>query len=255
MNTTRFPLVKLALAATGLLFASQAALACTTDNWNGGVNGMLNAAQPDDPTNPAARYSGLCGLEVVGAQTAYVQDNSPGGIDRIIARFYVLAGNDSQAIVYRGRDGSGGTLFEISIAAGGTVTATSGAGNASAAGVAGNWNSIEIDWSSGSGMTLTVNGGMPVTAGSSTTGLVSNVRLGNLNSANGTLTFDAYESRRSTAIGRLLRGDANNSGTVNIVDASAIIAELDGTLQTGQPDCNENGVVNIVDASCVITLL
>jgi len=237
----------------GALFSGQAALACTVDNWSA-ESGTLNAAPPNDDVNPAARYSGVCGLEIEGGQTAFVQDNSPAGnIDRIIARFYVLADDSSEAVVYRGRNGSGATLFDVSLA-GDTVTATSGAGTAIGDAEPG-WNSIEIDWSSGSGMELIVNGATPVTANTSAAGMLQDVQLGNLSNANVQLTFDSYESRRTTAIGRLLRGDANASGTVNVVDASAIVSELDGVLQAGQPDCNENGVVNIVDASCVVTLL
>ncbi|MDT8409370.1 MAG: hypothetical protein RQ741_07200, partial [Wenzhouxiangellaceae bacterium] len=63
---------------TGALLAGQSAIACTIDNWSAST-GAITAG---DPVGGIARYQGLCGLQVTG--TGYVQDNNPGGIDRIV---------------------------------------------------------------------------------------------------------------------------------------------------------------------------
>ena len=239
----------------GLLMAAQSAAACTLQNWSG-VSGLTDADNAGGPTDGISRYSGVCAMQTVVDTETWVEDNSPGpdGIERIRARFYVLANNSADAVIYRGFDG-GGAIFEVSLGADGVVKLASGGAEAQVVGNSGKWNSIEIDWDAGGDLSLVVNGQSAPPRTGAAAGMVDSVRLGNLEGVAGTLTFDAYESRRSTEIGRLLVGDANASGTVNVVDASAIVSELDGTLQSGQPDCNENGVVNIVDASCVITLL
>ncbi|MFU8831884.1 MAG: hypothetical protein ACNA7J_06965, partial [Wenzhouxiangella sp.] len=101
MSMNRFFSARLALAAAGLLFASQAALACTTDNWSGASGNVLASGPADSPT--FARYSGVCAMQVPSGEAGWVQDNSPGGIDRIVARFYVLNNlTGSSAQIYRG---------------------------------------------------------------------------------------------------------------------------------------------------------
>ena len=76
----------------GAAFAGQAAMACTLNNWSAN-SGAVAAGDPQ--ADGIARYAGLCGMEATGA--GYVQDNNPGGIDRIVARFYVYAGNSATA--------------------------------------------------------------------------------------------------------------------------------------------------------------
>lgn len=254
----------LALTLGGMLLA-QSALACTANLWNGGVTGTVTAAQPnssidpDPPTIDVPRYSGTCGMQVDETGVNYVQDNSPGGINRIVARFYVLANNDATATIYRGQNGSGGELFNVTLAADGTVTLNSGSASPSAAGTPNAWNSVEIDWDAGTGnLSLIVNGGTPQTATFSSAGGLASVQVGNLvnNSGTGALVFDSYESRRSTAIGRLVRGDANADGAVTVFDFIAVVNESSGTgaLAIGQPDCNEDGAVTVFDAICVVNL-
>jgi hypothetical protein len=71
------------------------------------------------------------------------------------------------------------------------------------------------------------------------------------------VSFDEFDSRRTQNPGRLCRGDANNSGTINVLDRSAITGELQlpPVLALGQPDCNESGGVNVLDRGCVTNLL
>jgi len=248
-----------AVLFTGAFF-SQVATACVTDNWLGGTSGTLNPAQPDDMSDPAARYSGLCGLEVPGGQVAYVDDNSPGGIDRIRARFYVLVDSTANVFVYRGLNGGGSTVFDVLVNPNTNNVRLSSSGvNLTCAGCAniGSWNSIEIDWDAGSGnMELLVNGAGPAPVAFSSAETVSNVRLGNLNGAAGDLSFDSYESRRTTEIGRLLVADANESGDVTGGDLAVIAGEILGNaLATGQPDCNESGDVTGADLSCTSAII
>jgi len=69
----------------------------------------------------------------------------------------------------------------------------------------------------------------------------------------GQINVDAFESRRSTAIPRLCRGDANGDVNRNSGDLVAVRNEfLSGgvTLAAGQPDCNEDGTINSGDLVC-----
>jgi len=249
----------------GLVMAAQSAMACTVDNWDANSNtatpGSVLAASP----SAIARYSGLCGMETAASTTAWVQDESPGGINRIRARFYVL--NDlaagQSAVVYRGFSTNAGTgnLFTVRLETDGRVRLID---NATAVEVeqtsATPWTSIEIDWSQGSSngvISLSVNGQGPVAQNTlnNTGSALQSVRLGNLLGTAGTLSFDAYESRRTTEIGRLIRGDADANGSVGGGDLSDIIDEfLNGQLAIGQPDCDENGSVGGGDLSCVISI-
>jgi len=267
MSMNRFFSAKLALSAACLLFASQAALACTTDNWTGGTSGGVLASGPAGPDgNPQiARYSGVCAMQTAEDTAGWVQDNSPGGIDRIVARFYVLNNlTGSSAQIYRGfsTESGSGSLFTVRLAADGgvrlidntTQQEVSQSGSTK-------WLSVEIDWSRGpnGSISLSVNGQDPeelINIGNSAAAPLQAVRLGNLNGAAGILNFDAYESRRSTAVGRLLACDAQGDGAINVLDALAVINEInDAGFGTGQPDCDDNGSVNVLDALEIITII
>jgi len=254
----------------GMLMGVQPAMGCTVDNWNGGNSGAgVLASGPDGPDGkPAiARYSGVCAMQTADSSAEWVQDESPGGIDRIRARFYVLneLASGQSAVVYRGfsTDAGTGSLFTVRLATDGTVRLIDNAtGIDVEQSAATPWVSVEIDWTQGSGdgvISLSVNGQAPVlqnalnNAGSS----LQSVRLGNLLGAAGTLNFDAYESRRSTAVGTLCACDANASGddVVNIQDYVVTTNEAGGTsLASGQPDCNGNGSVDIQDMVAIINI-
>jgi hypothetical protein len=244
----------LGLIAASALLASQAAMACQLTAWNGGNSGAVTAGDPPNtPADPPeiARYSGFCGLEAAGQ--GYVQDDSPGGIDRIRARFYVLLDNTAPATIYAGLDTNSNAVFSISANSSGVIELIGADSGVSVAGVADNWNSVEIDWNpSGDGATLTVNNQSPEnSAVSGAPSAINSVRLGNLNGAGGTLTFDSYESRRTEPIGRLCNCNADGSAddAVNVFDIFAVASEAGGSddLAAGTPDCNEDGAINVFD--------
>lgn len=234
--------------------------ACSTSAWNGGQGGLEGTV---GSPGSISRYAGYCAFEVTGE--AYVQSNLAND-QRYIARFYVLNGLEGigKAVVFRAYSDDAATeaLFEVSldgfqfaIDAG-----AAGGGSATAAAKPG-WNLVEIDWASGGSMSYWINAnsrseqatGEIVSAGS---GRVQSVRLGapdGLGGNSGKLTFDAFESRRSTAIGELLVGDANADGTVDPDDITAIREEFfESGLSVGTPDCNQDGSVNSGDAVCVV---
>jgi hypothetical protein len=130
------------------------------------------------------------------------------------------------------------------------------------------WNLIEFEFNSDGDFNFWVNetwdfGTLAYTSGpsgtfASGTGTVEAVRLGTPNGMagmSGTLAYDAFESHRTTPVGALLSGDANNSGAISVADVVALLNELAGTLQLGQPDCNETGGVTVADAVCLINSL
>jgi hypothetical protein len=252
-NTLIKRVAGLGALVAGALLASQAAIACQTTNWSA-TSGSVVAGDPS--ADGIARYQGLCGLEANG--TGFVQDNSPGGIDRIVARFYVLNDNTATATIYSGfGDTAGGSnRFNVTLDGAGSVTLTDVAtGQSVNQSGASNWLSVEIDWGQGAGSgfaSLSVNGqaAAEVTGLNNTGAALQSVRLGNLNGATGVVGFDSYESRRSTAVGRLCNCNANGSAddVVNVQDVVVIVNEAGGVgLASGTPDCNQDGAVNVQD--------
>jgi len=247
---------------SGAIFAAQGSMACTLDNWST-TTGAVTAGDPS-PGNSIQRYSGFCGMEATGQ--GYVQDDSPGGIDRIVARFYVLNTNTATAEVYAGFGSTNGSdqRFSLELDTSGQVTLTDLASNQSVSQTGTTaWLSVEVDWAQGSGdgvVSLSVNGQTPDEMDSlSNIGTpLASIQLGNLNGAAGDLTFDAYESRRSTAVGRLCLGDADANAAINFLDVSAVFDEVSSgsaILAQGQPDVNETGSVNFVDVTGLFDLV
>jgi hypothetical protein len=247
------------------LTSTQSAIACSTDLW--AVDTGVTAGTPADNV---ARYSGECAAK---SSNAFVQDDSPGqatppGLDRIVARFYVLVGDSGSPRVYSGFDDAQNRVFDVRVdVATGDVSLDSPPGGSveltcSGCAVAEEWNSIEVDWNSGaSTATMWVNSDArsvsapdPSIASGAIGGgnLVSTVRLGNLNGSGGELTVDAYESRRTQPIGRLCVGDADGNGSIQFFDVTAIFEEVSSAginLAKGQPDVDENGEVQFFDVS------
>ena len=258
----------LGLIAAGALMASQAAMACQTSAWST-PDGGPGSVTAGDPTGGISRYSGFCGMQTADGQVSYVADESPGGIDRIRARFYVKLDNDvDDAVFFQARDAGGG-IFLLEADTNGEITLQGASSPITAPGRPGFWNSVEVDWDpNGGGATLTVGFGDntptggdtlvpagPQNASISQAAPIESVRLGNLDGVTGTFSFDAYESRRTEAIGPLVRGDGDGNGIIGGGDISTILTEFTGAgLASGQVDCDENGVVGGGDISCVLNL-
>jgi Dockerin type I domain len=247
----------------GLGFAMDAQ-ACSTDGWLGGVSGFpANAVAGSPPA--VSRYSELCALAVTGQ--AHVQDDNPSDA-RYRARFYVLDGLTGAAAidVFEAYSDEAATnpLFKVSFNGSQfTFDATDAGGTSTTFASVNGWNLVEFDWDSDTGdfdFWVNADATTDPTSGSvnSGTGTVEAVRLGAPNGfapQTGKLTFDAFESHRTTPVGPLLVGDSNGNGSVTIADVVSVLNELAGTLQVGQPDCNENGSVTVADAVCLINSL
>lgn len=275
----------LAVAASLGLALNAQAQDCTILNWAGGASGAGNlfAGTPDDGNS---RYGGPCSLRVTvdDGDEAFVVDNSPIAEQGYIARFYFNPNGNADAglpmIIFAANDetaGGGDDVVQLwynvesadpfSAAAGAAtlvVTTASGVSeiNVDATDINGDgWNSFEIVWESAASaeIALSVNGGTDLT----TTGDTSDERVrsallgfvgddGSSITASNVMYFDDFDSRRISRPGRLLVGDANDDGVVNIFDVQTVGAEVTGDdLAAGQPDCNEDGVVNIFDVQCV----
>jgi hypothetical protein len=252
----------LVVAAVFGIAGANAAFACSTAAWSGGETGNPTEGRPADGV---ARYSGQCGLR--SSNTAqYVQDNTPTAETTFRARFYVYTGLASgSAQVYQARNASGTQMIGVTYDRNGNqFTFNTSGGSANIGSITPDrWYSIELNWNRTAGnMAVTVRGAGATTdstanvTGVAGTDQIDDARLGWI-SGTGTPTTraivtDAYESRRSTAIGRLCRGDANNDGSRNSGDGIVIRNEfLSGTLGAGQPDANEDGSVNSTDGIVV----
>lgn len=82
------------------------------------------------------------------------------------------------------------------------------------------------------------------------------VQLGNLTGgpAGNAITVDSYESRRTTPIGRLCRGDSNNDNSLSVADRTPITQEVNSfgnTRAPGTADCNEDGSISVADRTCI----
>lgn len=96
--------------------------------------------------------------------------------------------------------------------------------------------------------------GAGITTGATNT--IDYAQLGNLTGgpAGNAITVDSYESRRTTPIGRLCRGDGNNDNAVTVADRTAVTTEVNSfgaTRAPGTADCNEDGTVSVADRTCI----
>jgi hypothetical protein len=260
----RKTLAFLALAGLGAVGA-QSASACTLAAWNGGTQGpSFEAGEP--LANGIARYSGRCGARA-NAATEGVTDNTPSAEARLFARFYVFTGLTGGSVkVFRGMTGAAPGTELLSVdwdAPNGQFDFNAFGTSGSVNGVVANrWYSVHLDWNrTTSTLTANVQGAGSLTAlpqlqftGAATMSGVDFVNLGwvatNSGSPTGNgLLFDAYESRRATAIPRLCPGDANNSGgALNIFDIVTTINEINQVnIGSGQPDINEDAQINVFD--------
>ncbi|MFO0042708.1 MAG: hypothetical protein ACK55W_12345 [Pseudomonadota bacterium] len=253
-------------AVAGFVAADAAmAQACSIDAWNGGPTGTPAAGRPADGV---ARYSGQCGLRAT-ATAQYVTDTTPAAEPTFRARFYVYTGlATGSAVVYEALNASSAAMIRVTYdrGAGQFVFATTGSTGNVGSITADRWYSIELNWSRSAGnLVATVRGAGATTDSTATvtgvggTDQIDAARLGWVSGTATTntraLVFDAYDSRRASAIGRLCRGDANNDGQRNSGDLIQIRNEnLLGTLAAGQPDANEDGSINSGDLIIVRNL-
>jgi hypothetical protein len=255
-TSSNLSLIRLNYLASLLIFSlfSSAALACTTDNWIGGVTGSPQAGSPDD----VQRVSGFCAMQLSAAGS--VKDTSPVVEPTLIVRFYVKSDLNSGApVVFEAfsDDAATGSLIAVTFD-GSNFVFNAGDGASGAIPGQSGWNLVELSWVGGTGMNFWVNtdSSEAVTGTiSATAGTVESVILGAAGSLDGTLAFDAYVSQRNTPIGGLLMGDANGNGSLTIADVVALFNELNGTLAEGQPDCNMSGSVTIADVVCLFNAL
>jgi hypothetical protein len=240
------------------------AQACTTDGWQGGfVDGGGNAVAGSPPE--ISRLSEFCALKVTGQ--SHVQSNFASDA-RYIGRFYVFdglsgAGNVEIFSAFSAEDGTG-DLFNISFDGSMfTIDASAAGGTSATAASIGGWNLVEFDWDSAAGtLKYWVNADAAVDP---ETGMVNSgpedaveaVRLGapdGMGTQTGMMIFDTFESHRTTPVGAVLVGDANNDGNINSVDIIGVINEFFSVenLASGAPDCNGDGNVNSGDIICII---
>ena len=252
-TVTRLIYASLLIAGT---FSASTAMACTTALWNGGTEGAPLAGSPSD----VSRVSGLCAMELAAAGS--VKDTSPAAEAKAIMRFYVFAElNSGTPVIFEAFSDDGATSSLLTVSFDGSDFVFDAGAGASAA-VPGNpsgWNLVELDWTGGTAMDYWVNADSLTEAvtGSVTAaaGTMESVILGTRDTYTGTLTFDAYESHRSTPVGALLIGDADGNGEVKNADAIDILIEarpFGAVLTSGQPDCNLDGEVKNDDAIDVL---
>jgi hypothetical protein len=246
------------------------AVACTPDGWSDKFS-IPGNGETGSPL-PISRYSRFCAYAVT--DTSWVQSNAASET-RYIGRFYVLpdvsgSGTVDLLVAYSDEGATGGdTLFKISYDGTNFIFDASGAsgGSDSTPAVSG-WNLVEFEYDSDSSTfnywvneTWDFNSlsyTAPTGSFASGSGTVEAVQLGapnGLDGDTGTITFDEFESHRTTNVGALLVADANGNGSITVADVVAVLNELAGTLQSGQPDCNENGGVTVADAVCLINSL
>jgi len=263
------------IAVLGLGSVS-AAFACSPDGWTSQGDHVVAPSLVGTPVDGVARYSEFCAFSVDG-DSSYVQSNHTGDTDtRYIGRFYVYphpgASGTVDIFIAYSDEGATAQLFKATLD-GTDLTFTFPGDTATASVVSGNWNLIEFDYNSTADadtFSYWVNepwdsdalvyedgdgdsGTVAMTAGDIA---VRAVQLGAPNGGlTGKLNFDAFEAHRTQNVGALLRGDANADESVNIIDYSAVQAEILGTLQAGQPDCNEDGQINILDYGCIQTVI
>lgn len=260
----------LALATAALmgLVGAPATFACSIAAWNGGPTGTPVAGRPTDAA-PVARYSGQCGLRAA-TSGSFVTDNTPTAEAAFRARFYVYTGLTSgQAVVYRARNAANVDQITVTYNQGSPGTfsfAIPGATAQTVPALTDRWYAIELNWAAAGTLTATVRGAAGTAdavanvTGGTAGGAIDTAQLGWV-AGTGTVTgasrgiiADAYESRRSTAIGRLCRGDASGDGILGIADRVIITTEAaGGALAAGQPDVNEDGVVAIADRVLITT--
>jgi len=261
------------ILAAGFLVTGMAAQACSLSAWDL-TTGTPAGGGPAD-ANVIVRYSGLCGMDGTSGtvtNNGTVAVSGPAGEASMIARFYFLASGAGTATLFETYSENGATTPVYTVTYDGSnVTVTPASGGAAAVVAVGgtNWHSVEVKWAAGDGATggavdvWVDSDAVTAAADASTTSAVTATsiqaaQLGGIANAGFTqILVDDYESRRSTAIGRLMVGDGSGDGVRGLNDAVLILNEVLSpvtTLVTGTPDTNENGLVELNDAIISLNL-
>jgi len=246
--------VKRFLSAGIVLLASGFALnayACSTAAWNGGESGAPVVGSPQD----VSRLSGLCAMELSAAGS--VKDTSPAGEATANIRFYIFAQLSSGSpVIFEAfsDDAATASLLTVSFDGANFVFATGAETSGPVPGKSG-WNLVELAWADGGTMEYWVNTDATlVTADGSIAasgGTMESVIVGTSDAYTGTLTFDDYEAHRSTPVGPLVIGDADQDGSITLDDAVGVLKEariFNVELQQGAPDCDLDGSITLDDA-------
>ncbi len=256
------------ILAAGLLTVGIAAQACTLGAWDDNASSTALAGGPGEPAGPTnfARYSGLCAMKTAGATPSVLNNGAggatsgPAGEANMIARFYFKAdGNTGTIFTTYEEDAATTPVYTVAFDGTNVTVTPNGGGSATSTAVGGtNWHSVEISWANnGDPINVWVDSDATTAAADASTTSAAGATLINAGILGGMsgITFDAYESRRTTAVGRLVVGDATGDSTVNIIDAISIVNEINGSISVGTPDCTEDGAVNIIDAICVVNII
>jgi hypothetical protein len=230
-----------------------AAAQCSTAAWSS----TTGSAQP--LANPAGKkYEGQCGLTVdAAAAPGYVTTTAPSSEELMTARFYVYPGQltitSGDTTIFRARDGSKSQV-ELRIRRGGgdqlllAAYARSGSsltalGTTPMQGLV--WQAVSVNWTAGSGngsVAVKLDGVQEISAGnlSNASERVNEVDLGVVNdpAASGTLTFDAFEARRTQDEPVLLAtNELFNISTRTDVGTGAFAAVAGFIIQGDTPKC------------------
>ncbi|MCU0755202.1 MAG: dockerin type I domain-containing protein [Xanthomonadales bacterium] len=263
--------IKFLSAVVGALaFASSTSVMaqCSIAAWSNAATTTATASTPAG----GGRYSGSCAAVVAApGANSFVVDNTPAAETSYRARFYVYTGNlgGAEADVFQAQNAANANIVRVTYTAGtGFRFYANGANGGNAIGtpvaaVADRWYGVEVRWTNAGTFSAIVRGNataapaqpqVSITGFSNSADRIETARLGILTTTGvtGGIRLDDFDSRRTTDIGFIVRGDANNNGSLSIADAIAVRNEANGgALAPGQADCNENGSVNISDAICV----
>jgi len=279
--------IKTILAAS-LLTLGMAAQACTLTAWDdadaGAKAGGPKEAVPADVIN---RYSGICALDATaGTVTNDGSAGNGGPVDetQMIVRFYFRAvGTSGSATLFTAYKEVGNTTPIYTVTFDGTnvlVTSNDGGTNTTAAvsnpntASTSHWHSVEIDWNQNAAISLWVDSdanpiqlpnalavaadaaAQPLGSSADGTSVISSVVLGGATTfAN--VYFDEYESRRSSPIGRVLKGDGSGNSERDLDDIILVLNEVlspAATQSVGNHDADENGVVEFEDIIATLNL-
>lgn len=266
----RSKVVQLAVAV-GMLVGAQSVFAqCSTAAWTGAAT----TATAGLPTAGFPRYSGRCSLRAA-AVGQFVTDGSPNGTETSYnARFYTAApAFTGEADIFQARDTGGTNIIRVTYDGAQFKFYVNGTANTAVVAAAPNrYYGVEVRWTAAGTFTALVKGAAAVNATTVTIsgftgGTIDTARLGWI--SGGTLAggataphFDEFDSRRTSTIGFLCRGDANGDRAINIFDRGIVNQDINAqngivgaNLAIGQPDANEDFAINIFDRGIINGLI